>query len=96
MHILRCTLSLQMKTSYLAGQFHLSVMPRFIQIMMGLQSGGALPIIKKVQLTVVRLAWIMLNVPSQVKGNATYGFIVHMRLGAILQISMNINIRSAG
>lgn len=57
---------------------------------------GALPTIKKVQLTAVKLAWITQNVPGQVKGNVIYGFIAHLRMGAILQISINTSIRNAG
>lgn len=81
---------------WLAGHCHLNAMLNFIQIMMVQLSDGALPTIKKVQLTAVKLAWIMLHVPSQVKRNVIFGFIVRLKMGAILQIFINTNIRSAG
>lgn len=81
---------------YLAGQYQRNAMLNFIRIMMVQLLDGALPTIKKVQLTAVKLAWIMLNVPSQMKRNVTFGFIAHLRMVVILQISININIKSAG
>jgi len=35
-------------------------------------------------------------VPGQVKRNVIYGFIAHLRMGAILQTSINTSIRNAG
>lgn len=81
---------------YLAGQYQRNAILNFIQIMMVQPLDGALPTIKKVQLTAVKLAWIMLNVPSQVKRNVTFGFIARLRMVVILQISINTNIKSAG
>ena len=81
---------------YLAGQYQRNAILNFIQIMMVQPLDGALPTIKKVQLTAVKLAWIMLNVPSQVKRNVTFGFIAQLRMVVILQISINTNIKSAG
>lgn len=71
-------------------------MLNFIQIMVGLLSDGALPTIKKVHTTVVRLVSITLEMQNQMKRNAIYGFIAPTREDAILQIYMNTNIRSAG
>ena len=81
---------------YLVGQYHRNAMLNFIQIMMVELLDGALLTIKKVQLTAVKLAWITLNVPSQVIKNVTYGFIARLRKVAILQIYTNTNIKSAG
>ena len=66
---------------YLAGQYQRNAMLNFIRIMMVQPLDGALPTIKKVQLTAVKLAWIMLNVPSQVKRNVTFGFIARLEDG---------------
>ena len=89
-------ISPQKKIFYPASQFHPSVMLNFILIMLGLLSDGVSLTLKKVQLTAVKLAWIMLNVPSQVKRNVTFGFIARLRMVVILQTSINTNIKSAG
>lgn len=57
---------------------------------------GALLIIKKVRLNVVRLVWIRLSMPNQGKRNVTFGYIAHPKQGVTLQISMNTRTRSAG
>ncbi|CAL5415210.1 unnamed protein product [Camellia sinensis] len=51
---------------------------------------------KEVHMTVVRLAWIIQNVPDQAKRNAIYGYIAHQRQGAIPPTFMSTNIWSAG
>lgn len=81
---------------YLADHFHLNVMQRFIQIMTVLLSDGASPTTKRVQQIAAKRVWIKLRVPSQVKRNATYGCIAHLRQGAILQTFMNTKMGSAG